>query len=96
MRTLASLVVLDHELRDGVRCLLSLLVALLGMEVENLLERVEPMAAIGVLRVEQEDVVATTGSSSPVSSYELVLHVGDDEGRGLGAVGGVAVAEQVD
>ena len=41
--------------RDGVRRLLGLLVAPLGMEVENLLERVEPLAAIGVLRIEQEE-----------------------------------------
>lgn len=75
MRTLALLVILHHELRDGVRRLLGLLVAPLGMEVENLLEWVEPLAAIGVLRIEQEDAVATTGKFIARELYELVLHV---------------------
>ncbi len=75
VRTLALLVILHHELRDGVRRLLGLLVAPLGMEVENLLERVEPLAAIGVLRIEQEDAVATTGKFIARELYELVLHV---------------------
>ena len=93
MRALALLVILHHELRDGVRRLLGLLVAPLGMEVENLLERVEPLAAIGVLRIEQEDAVATTGKLIARELNELVLYVGDDERRGLGAVGGVAVGK---
>ena len=75
MRALALLVVLHHELRDGVRRLLGLLVAPLGMEVENLLERVEPLAAIGVLRVEKQDAVAATGQLVARELYELVLHV---------------------
>lgn len=96
MRALAFVVVLHHEFRDGVRRLLGFLVASLGMEVEHLFEGVEPLSPIGVLRVEQQDTVAATGQLVARELYELVLHVGDDEGRGLGAVGGVAVAEQVD
>ena len=52
VRALAFLVVLYHELSDGVRRLLGLLVPALGVEVEHLPERVEPLAAIGMLRVE--------------------------------------------
>ena len=75
MRAFALLVILHHELRDGVRRLLCLLVPALGMEVEHLLERVEHLAAIGVLRVEQEDAVAATGELVARELYELVLHV---------------------
>ena len=78
MRALVFLVVLYHELRDGVRRLLGLLIASLGMEVEHLLERVEPLSPIGVLRVEQQDAVAATGQFVARELYELVFHVGDD------------------
>lgn len=61
MRALALLVVLHHELSDGVCRLLGLLVPALGMEVEHLFERVEPLAAIGALRVKQQHVVAAAG-----------------------------------
>ena len=37
------------------------MVAAFGVEVDDLLERVEPLASIGSLRVEQEDVVAASG-----------------------------------
>lgn len=78
MRALVFLVVLHHELRDGVRRLLGLLVAFLGMEVEHLLERVEPLSPIGVLRVEKQDAIAATGQLVAREFYELVFHVGDD------------------
>ena len=86
MGALAPLVVLHHELGDGVRRLLGLLVAPLGVQVQDLPERVEPLTPVGVLRVEQQDPVAATGQLVARELYELVLHGGDDEGHGLGAV----------
>ncbi len=44
-------------------------------------ERVESLAAIGALCVEQEDTVAATGELVACQLYELVLDVGDDERR---------------
>ena len=72
------------------------MVAAFGVEVDDLLERVEALASIRSLRVEQEDVVAASGQLVTRELYELVLDVGDDEGRGLGAVCAVAVREQID
>lgn len=95
MRALALLVVLYHELRYSISCLLGLLVAAFNMEVEYPLERVESLTAIGVLRVEQEDTVTTTGKLVARQLYELIFDVGDDERSGLGAVGAVTIREQI-
>ena len=93
---LAVAVVRDERLGHAVGRLLGLVRHAGRVEVEHLLQRVEPLAARRPGGVEQQHLVAPARELVAGELQKLALDVGDHYGVGLGAPRGAPVGEQVD